>query len=195
VQPAFCGCSFTPAAPPAQVDDLIGDVIATCEELGVADNTFFFYSSDHGFQLGEFNIAMDKRNVYLLLHERFWLYSNKCDSMRRLTGCAGCLRVWGLQVRLEHSHSPARARTWNQGRDQLGPARYAGTAVRTVPYYTWGHHLSHACYLVHLPTKLLQLELCPLAAPLSDGASSPGLTQTRWRHIIWRCRSISLLPS
>ena len=24
-----------------------------CEKLGVADNTYFFYSSDHGFQLGE----------------------------------------------------------------------------------------------------------------------------------------------
>lgn len=46
------------------VDDLIGDVIGVCEELGVADNTYFFYSSDHGFQLGEFNILMDKRNVY-----------------------------------------------------------------------------------------------------------------------------------
>ena len=46
------------------VDDLIGDVIAACEELGVADNTYIFYSSDHGFQLGEFNILMDKRNVY-----------------------------------------------------------------------------------------------------------------------------------
>ena len=34
-----------------------------CEKLGVADNTYFFYSSDHGFQLGEFNIPMDKRQV------------------------------------------------------------------------------------------------------------------------------------
>ena len=25
---------------------------AECEALGVADNTFFFYTSDHGFQLG-----------------------------------------------------------------------------------------------------------------------------------------------
>ena len=46
------------------VDDVIGDVIDLCEELKVADNTYFLYSSDHGFQLGEFNIAMDKRNVY-----------------------------------------------------------------------------------------------------------------------------------
>lgn len=46
------------------VDDVIGDVIAACQALGVADKTYFFYTSDHGFQLGEFNIAMDKRNVY-----------------------------------------------------------------------------------------------------------------------------------
>jgi N-acetylglucosamine-6-sulfatase len=46
------------------VDDLISDVIALCDELGLNDNTYFFYSSDHGFQLGEFNILMDKRHVY-----------------------------------------------------------------------------------------------------------------------------------
>jgi N-acetylglucosamine-6-sulfatase len=46
------------------VDDVIADVIGTCTKLGIADNTYFFYSSDHGFQLGEFNIAMDKRHVY-----------------------------------------------------------------------------------------------------------------------------------
>ena len=27
------------------VDDVIADVIQTCEDLGVADNTYFFYSS------------------------------------------------------------------------------------------------------------------------------------------------------
>lgn len=46
------------------VDDLIADIVELCEALGVADNTYFFYSSDHGFQLGQFNILMDKRNVY-----------------------------------------------------------------------------------------------------------------------------------
>ena len=46
------------------VDDVIADVFSTCVRLGVVDNTYFFYSSDHGFQLGEFNIAMDKRHVY-----------------------------------------------------------------------------------------------------------------------------------
>eukprot|EP00658_Telonema_sp_P-2_P079456 TRINITY_DN7683_c0_g1_i12.p1 TRINITY_DN7683_c0_g1~~TRINITY_DN7683_c0_g1_i12.p1 ORF type:complete len:451 (+),score=97.42 TRINITY_DN7683_c0_g1_i12:219-1571(+) len=46
------------------VDDLIGAVIDHCHNLGVLDNTYFFYTSDHGFQLGQFNIPMDKRNVY-----------------------------------------------------------------------------------------------------------------------------------
>ena len=34
------------------------------EELGLAEHTYFLYSSDHGFQLGNFNILMDKRHVY-----------------------------------------------------------------------------------------------------------------------------------
>ena len=46
------------------VDDLIGDVVTLCENLGVSDNTYFFFSSDHGFQLGQNNILMDKRHVY-----------------------------------------------------------------------------------------------------------------------------------
>ena len=47
------------------VDDLISDVVHLVEtELGLADSTYFLYSSDHGFQLGQFNILMDKRHVY-----------------------------------------------------------------------------------------------------------------------------------
>lgn len=46
------------------VDDLIADVIKTVDELGMSDHTYFMYSSDHGFQLGQFNIPMDKRHVY-----------------------------------------------------------------------------------------------------------------------------------
>jgi len=46
------------------VDDVIGAVIDKCEALGVLNNTYFFYTSDHGFQLGQFNMLMDKRHVY-----------------------------------------------------------------------------------------------------------------------------------
>lgn len=46
------------------VDDAISDIFDTIEELGLIDSTYFFFSSDHGFQLGQFNIPMDKRNVY-----------------------------------------------------------------------------------------------------------------------------------
>ena len=46
------------------VDDLIGDVITLCDVLGLSNNTYFFYSSDHGFQLGNFNVPWDKRHAY-----------------------------------------------------------------------------------------------------------------------------------
>lgn len=46
------------------VDDVISDVIATVDELGLSDSTYFFYSTDHGFQLGQLNIPFDKRHVY-----------------------------------------------------------------------------------------------------------------------------------
>jgi N-acetylglucosamine-6-sulfatase len=33
------------------VDDVIADVIAEVDALGLSDSTYFFYTSDHGFQL------------------------------------------------------------------------------------------------------------------------------------------------
>merc|ERR1712137_1062977 len=46
------------------VDDVIDEVVQFTEDLGIADNTYFMFSSDHGFQLGEFNILIDKRQHY-----------------------------------------------------------------------------------------------------------------------------------
>jgi membrane-anchored protein YejM (alkaline phosphatase superfamily) len=33
------------------VDDLIADVMQVVQDEGVADNTYFMYTSDHGFQV------------------------------------------------------------------------------------------------------------------------------------------------
>ena len=46
------------------VDDLIADVVHLVEgELGLAEHTYFVYTSDHGFQLGQFNILMVQPNA------------------------------------------------------------------------------------------------------------------------------------
>lgn len=46
------------------VDDVIDTVVTEIDNQGLIDCTYFFYSSDHGFQLGEFNMPFDKRHVY-----------------------------------------------------------------------------------------------------------------------------------
>ena len=48
------------------VDDIISDTLSLVTSLGpaVLDNTYFIYSSDHGYSLGELNLNWDKRNVY-----------------------------------------------------------------------------------------------------------------------------------
>lgn len=46
------------------VDDVIGDVVGLVDQLGLMNQTYFMFSSDHGFQLGEFNILIDKRQMY-----------------------------------------------------------------------------------------------------------------------------------
>lgn len=46
------------------VDDLVAGVVTTLQELGVLEETYVLFTSDHGFMLGEFNFVMDKRHVY-----------------------------------------------------------------------------------------------------------------------------------
>ena len=46
------------------LDDLVAAAYAACDAAGVAHNTYFISTSDHGFQLGQHNIPMDKRHVY-----------------------------------------------------------------------------------------------------------------------------------
>lgn len=61
------------------VDDVIEATVKLVEAEGLADNTYFLYSSDHGFQLGEFNILIDKRQVKRLCDPCFaW----PCDPHR-----------------------------------------------------------------------------------------------------------------
>ena len=47
----------------AAVDENVGKLLATLDELKLADNTVFIYTSDNGFYLGEHGLA-DKRTAY-----------------------------------------------------------------------------------------------------------------------------------
>ena len=49
------------------VDDVIGSVIELCEELGISNNTYFFYSSDHGLDLNKHELP----HIYLFVAARF----------------------------------------------------------------------------------------------------------------------------
>eukprot|EP00936_MAST-01D_sp_MAST-1D-sp1_P001392 g1392.t1 len=46
------------------VDDYVGQVIAMLKAAGQLDNTYFLYTSDHGFQLGQHRLPGDKRHLY-----------------------------------------------------------------------------------------------------------------------------------
>lgn len=46
------------------VDDLVEEVISELETAGVADNTYFLFTSDHGYQFGQFRMPQGKWNVY-----------------------------------------------------------------------------------------------------------------------------------
>lgn len=46
------------------VDDLVEDVISTLEQNGVLDNTYILFTSDNGYQLGQFRIPQGKWNTY-----------------------------------------------------------------------------------------------------------------------------------
>ena len=42
------------------VDDVIAETVQLVEDEGLADNTYFLYSSDHGYHLGQFRIPIEK---------------------------------------------------------------------------------------------------------------------------------------
>ena len=46
------------------VDDLLGALDATLAELGLWENTYLFFSSDHGYHFGEFRLGGGKWQVY-----------------------------------------------------------------------------------------------------------------------------------
>jgi len=46
------------------VDDMVESLINRLEEEEMLDNTYFIYTSDHGYHLGEFGMPIDKRQPY-----------------------------------------------------------------------------------------------------------------------------------
>uniref|UniRef100_T1JN66 Sulfatase N-terminal domain-containing protein n=1 Tax=Strigamia maritima TaxID=126957 RepID=T1JN66_STRMM len=46
------------------VDDMVENMINLLEKKDIINNTYIFYSSDHGYHLGQFSLPMDKRQLY-----------------------------------------------------------------------------------------------------------------------------------
>ncbi|XP_014667749.1 PREDICTED: N-acetylglucosamine-6-sulfatase-like isoform X2 [Priapulus caudatus] len=46
------------------VDDMVEDVINVLEKLALLENTYVFFTSDHGYHLGQFSLPFDKRQLY-----------------------------------------------------------------------------------------------------------------------------------
>ena len=46
------------------IDDLVAGIVETLEEVGVLDNTYILFSSDHGYHLGQFRIPIEKMLPY-----------------------------------------------------------------------------------------------------------------------------------
>merc|ERR1719183_2695747 len=46
------------------IDDLVAGLVEALEDAGVMHNTYFLFSSDHGYHLGQFRIPMEKMLPY-----------------------------------------------------------------------------------------------------------------------------------
>merc|ERR1719230_2467301 len=46
------------------IDDLVAGIVHTLADIGELDNTYIFFSSDHGYHLGQFRIPIEKMLPY-----------------------------------------------------------------------------------------------------------------------------------
>ncbi|XP_060107814.1 N-acetylglucosamine-6-sulfatase-like [Heteronotia binoei] len=46
------------------VDDMVAAVVGQLESLGLMSSTYVFYTSDHGYHVGQFSLPIDKRQLY-----------------------------------------------------------------------------------------------------------------------------------
>lgn len=46
------------------VDDLVSDIFGLLQQRGALDNTYVFYTSDHGYHLGQWGVWSEKANPY-----------------------------------------------------------------------------------------------------------------------------------
>ena len=47
------------------VDDTVSDLVTELEALGIMNNTYFIFTSDHGYNLGHHRLPDNKFNSYL----------------------------------------------------------------------------------------------------------------------------------
>jgi len=85
------------------VDDLVDEVVAEIEAQGVVDNTYFLFTSDHGYQFGQFRMPQGKWNVYdnnlripmvirgpgIAKNSQFDYIASNVDTMPTILGLAG----------------------------------------------------------------------------------------------------------
>jgi hypothetical protein len=46
------------------IEELVVAVTGALDSAGRSDDTYFFFTSDHGFHLGQFGLTLDKRTIY-----------------------------------------------------------------------------------------------------------------------------------
>lgn len=46
------------------IDDMVAGIVSEVENLGIMNNTYIFFTSDHGYHLGQFRIPDEKMMPY-----------------------------------------------------------------------------------------------------------------------------------
>ena len=80
------------------VDDVVAAVIAEVDALGLSDSTYFFYSSDHGFQVRKPLRSKFRTFVWLrLMHPQLQLSISSGSATNGLTFFCACDTAWSVQ--------------------------------------------------------------------------------------------------
>lgn len=197
------------------VDDLVEDFVNTLTKAGVVDNTYFLFSSDHGFRFGQYRMPEGKWNTYdndlripmvvrgpgIEAGTVFDHVASNVDTMPTILGLAGIDTPDSMDGRsMAHllvsnlDAAPAPTRAHLESKTVVEAAAPAWRTELLVEYYGLGdvvRYVDEGCFLFKREGRAREREGERAREREHVTPSFSTLTMVGWRHPVMRARVLS----